>query len=133
MNGKRASLAEARKIVKEISKSRQVKAIYLFGSYAKGKQTPLSDIDICVITAYALEDAEKDNILGNASDTMDISLYEDLPLAVRQRVLNEGKPLFLRDKRFVEDLQWRAFKEYLDFKPIISSYVKKYLPDVRYV
>ena len=39
-----------------------------------------------------------------------------LPLAIRHRVLNEGKPLFVRDKRFVEDLRWKAFKEYIDFK-----------------
>jgi len=133
MNGKRASLAEAIKIVKEISKSKHVKAIYLFGSYANGKQTPLSDIDICVITGYGIEEAKKEDILSNASGTIDISLYEDLPLSIRWRVLNDGKPLFLRDKRFAEDLRWRAFKEYIDFKPIISSYVKKYLPGAHYV
>ncbi|MDI6737775.1 MAG: nucleotidyltransferase domain-containing protein [Nanoarchaeota archaeon] len=133
MNGKRASLEDAMKIAKDISKSRRVKAVYLFGSYARGTQTPISDIDICVITGYSLKETEKNDILSNASDTIDILLYEDLPVAIRQRVLNEGKPLFVRDKRFVDDLRWKAFKEYIDFKPIISSYVKKYLPGVHYV
>ncbi len=117
-----ASLKQAKKVARDISKNKQVKAIYLFGSYARGTQTPLSDIDICVITEYNSKKSDKNSILGNASDTIDILLYEDLPLAIRHRVLNEGKPLFVRDKRFVEDLRWKAFKEYIDFKPIISSY-----------
>ena len=47
-----ASLKQAKKVARDISKNKQVKAIYLFGSYARGTQTPLSDIDICVITEY---------------------------------------------------------------------------------
>lgn len=133
MKGKRASLDDAIKITKDISKNKQVKAIFMFGSYAKGTQTPLSDIDICVITEYNAKKAEKGYILSSASGTIDVHLYDDLPPAIRWRVLNEGKPLLIRDKKFVEDLRWRAFKDYIDFKPIISSYVRKYLPGAHYV
>jgi len=41
---------EIDKIIEEIKKEINTKAIYVFGSYAKGEQTADSDLDVCVIT-----------------------------------------------------------------------------------
>ncbi len=41
--------------LERLEKIKAVKAVYLFGSLAKKKATPLSDIDICVITTDADE------------------------------------------------------------------------------
>ena len=38
-------------ITKDLKKIKHVKAAILFGSYARGNQKPISDIDICVLTS----------------------------------------------------------------------------------
>lgn len=121
-----------KKIAGIIAKNKKVMAVYLFGSYAAGKQTPLSDIDVCVI-ASGIKEKEKKGILSNAYRDVDIVLFEDLPFAVRWRVLNEGKAIYVKDKRLVESLKWRAFKDYTDFKPILRRHMRALLPGVHYV
>jgi predicted nucleotidyltransferase len=121
-----------KKIVSDISTNKRVLGIYLFGSQAKNKTTPLSDIDICVL-ASNLNDEEKASLLGNSSRKVDVVLFEDLPFNVRWKVFREGKELYLKDKEAVESIKWRTFKDYQDFKPIIKRQMEDLLPGVAYV
>lgn len=41
---------------REVAKHLPVKAVYLYGSYSKGTQTPTSDIDIAVIVSEVSND-----------------------------------------------------------------------------
>lgn len=133
MNPKTRKLpSNIHKIINDISKNRKVLAVYLFGSMATGKVTPLSDTDICVI-AFNLNEKEKTEILGNSSDKVDLVLFENLPFNLRWKILNKGKELYLKDKDLVETIKWRAFKDYQDFKPIIRRQMMEYLPGVAYV
>ncbi len=118
-------------LAREIAKCKRVVAVYLFGSYAAGKGTKLSDIDICVI-APGSTDAEKSEIQGHGSKKIDIVLFDELPFTIRWRVLEEGKLLYSRDTRFLADLRLRTFKNYMDFKPIIRKQMKEFLPGVGY-
>lgn len=120
-----------KKIIREISGKKGIEAVYLFGSYAKGNPTPMSDIDICVISRHISEE-EKRAILSNASRKVDIVLFDDLPFGIRWRVLNEGKPLYVKEKKNIEYLKWRAFKDYMDFKPIIRRRLQDILPGVKH-
>jgi len=124
--------ANVYKIVEDISRIRKVLAVYLFGSMATGKITPLSDIDICVI-AFDLTEQEKASIRGNSSRTVDLVLFEDLPFNLRWKIFCEGKELYLKDKEKVEQLSWRTFKDYQDFKPIIKRQMESLFPGVAYV
>jgi predicted nucleotidyltransferase len=72
----------------------EVIAVFLYGSVARGEKKPLSDIDICVITGKGISRAEKERILVHASPTLDITLFWDLPLPIRFRVLREGRLLW---------------------------------------
>ena len=119
------------RLVGEISRYKRVVAVYLFGSHAKGKATALSDIDICII-APASTDAEKSEIGGYASEKIDIVFFDELPFTIQWRVLEEGKLLYSRDKRFLADLWSRTFKNYMDFKPIIRKQMREFLPGVEY-
>ncbi|MBU2637447.1 MAG: nucleotidyltransferase domain-containing protein [Nanoarchaeota archaeon] len=121
-----------KKIAAALSKNRKILAVYLFGSHAAGKATPLSDIDICVI-APGINEKEKMEILSNAYRNVDIVMFDELPFAARWRVLNEGEALYAKDRKFVESLKWRAFKDYTDFKPILRRHMQKLLPGVQYV
>jgi predicted nucleotidyltransferase len=69
-------------------------AILLYGSVARGEEKPISDIDLCVIAERGIPRAERERILSHASPTLDITLFWDLPLPIRFRVLREGKLLW---------------------------------------
>ncbi len=104
------------KIIEPFKKNRDVISIYLFGSYARGREKPSSDIDICVITD---KHANRDEILSNSSKKIDISIFHELPLTMRFRVIKEGKLLFSRDELKLHRIIVATIRSYLDFKPHI--------------
>jgi predicted nucleotidyltransferase len=79
--------------VSGIPKERVI-AIFLYGSVARGEEKPMSDIDIAVVTERGISRAEKERILVHAFPKIDITLFRDLPLPIRFRVLKEGKLLW---------------------------------------
>ena len=105
-----------------------ITAAYLFGSWARGRTHPLSDVDV----AYLGTDSETEEQLYD-------SLYESLqrllgegnfdlvplrrtPLHLQFHVAMEGMLLIARDARAVEDFSARAIARYLDFKPYRDAY-----------
>ncbi len=111
------------KIAKEIGRIKNVRAVYLFGSYATGKNFPFSDIDLCIIGN--LSQKEKYAALSSLSDNLDISFFEDLPIYIKIRVFREGKPLYIKDKDFINFVKVKTIKKYLDFRKIINRYTKE--------
>lgn len=107
----------------------EVKAIYLFGSYATGKQKPVSDIDICVITEKNIPTSKKLEILSYAGRKVEISLFYDLPISVKAKIFREGLPLFYRDRRLLADAKLSTMKEYLDFRPVLDRFTQLYIGD----
>ena len=112
------------KIIEPFKKNRGVISIYLFGSYARGREKPFSDIDICVI---ADKDADRDEILSHSSKKIDISIFHDLPLSMRFRVIKEGKLLFSRDELKLHRIIVATIRSYLDFKPHILRRTERVL------
>ena len=112
---------DVQKIASEIGKIKNVIAVYLFGSYARGKTHSLSDIDICVIMNKPNEKS-MDKIISYDSDNLEISFFHMLPLAIRFRVFGEGKPLIVNDSSVVDVLKIATWKNYLDIKPLINLY-----------
>jgi len=108
-------------IIEPLMKNRDVLTIYLFGSYARGREKPFSDIDICVV---ADRDANRDEILSHSSKKIDISVFHDLPLSMRFRVIKEGKLLFSRDELKLHRTIVATIKSYLDFKPHIMRRIE---------
>lgn len=109
-----------RAVVAALRKTKAVKTIILFGSYARGEQKPLSDIDICVITERDIPDALKTHIASFASDGVEISFFWDLPPFIRYNALRDGKILLNRDKKFTHNAVVATMSEYLDFQHIIK-------------
>lgn len=102
-------------IIKKLSKFREVEAIYLFGSVARGNTHKLSDIDICVIEKKGAE-------IIYFEEGFDIVSFWNMPLAIRFRIFKEGKALFVRDKMYIDRVKINTLREYLDFKPLIDRY-----------
>ncbi|ADT83606.1 type VII toxin-antitoxin system MntA family adenylyltransferase antitoxin [Thermococcus barophilus] len=117
-------------VVEELKLYPWIIAVYLFGSQATGKAKPYSDYDICVITEPKITKAQRREILSFSSRKIDISIFWDLPIYIRFRVLSEGKPLFVRDEKKLHRIKARAFKEYWDFKPLLERHLKRVLSNV---
>jgi len=117
---------EFKKIIRQLKDIKEIKAIYLFGSVAKERATPVSDIDICVITDKISEDL-KAKISSVSSEKINLSLFWDLPINIQIRIFKEGKKIFVRDEKFLSSLRSETISRFLDFKPIIKRYYKKAL------
>jgi predicted nucleotidyltransferase len=117
------------KIVRELKKNKAVEAIYLFGSHARGTQLPFSDIDICVVTQKGIPLYAKAGLVSGSSQKIEITAFWDMPVYIRYRVLKEGKPLFVRDREFVNRVTIETLREYFDFRPVIERFSEEYFGD----
>ena len=89
------TINELRSIVAPIAKQHNVRSVYLFGSYARGSATSVSDVDLCV-DAPAMRGMFA---LG--------SLYADLEDALRKELdlITLGSLKYNTDSRFIENLR----------------------------
>ena len=113
-------------MVDELKNNNEVAAIYLFGSYAKGKPKPYSDVDICVITPKISKYVQR-KILSYSSSKVDLSLFDQLPLYIQYRVFKDGKALFVRNPLQLQQIKVKTTLHYLDFKPLLMRHFKKVL------
>lgn len=111
-------------LVNKIKREKGVDAIYLFGSQASGRPKPYSDIDLCVITG---KNAKRESILSNSSDKIDTSIFWDLPLNIRFRVLRDGRPLYVKNRLNMHRIEVGTVLSYLDFKPLLERHFSRFL------
>jgi predicted nucleotidyltransferase len=109
----------------------QVVALYLFGSFARGSEGPLSDVDLALLLDPAVPRAQFarltldyltaiNRLLG--TDEVSFILLNDAPLTFRYEVVRTGK--ILVDNRPEVRLAFEVRTEdlYMDFKPAIDRY-----------
>jgi len=117
----------AEKIADQIKKIKGVQAVILFGSYARGEQKLISDIDICVIADKKIPEKTKAEIASFSSKKLDVSIFWDLPPSVRFRAIKEGKVLSSVGREFLHEAEVRTVLEYLDFKHILDRNIYRVL------
>jgi predicted nucleotidyltransferase len=113
-----------KKLIEKIRKEKNVNAIILFGSYAKKRATPISDIDICVILKK-IDEKTKSRISALENEKIQIVFWDEIHLALKFRVLKEGKVLYVKDINFLNSLKAETISRFLDFKPILERYYEK--------
>lgn len=120
---------------------RDVAAAYVYGSTARGRATPLSDVDVALLYAADVTDARRRRRVASrvaaalAEETgakrVEIRDIEDLPLAVQGEVLSGGVRACSTDDvrrvRFETDVRQR----YLDFLPFRGASVAPALEALR--
>ena len=117
-------MQELKAVVERISSFKEVAAILLFGSCAKGRATRLSDIDICVVLKKKSKEL-KARIEALSNEKVQISFFDEVPYAVRFRILKEGKLLFLRDELFFNHIKSQTISMFLDYRRILDNYYRK--------
>ena len=102
-----------------------VLALILFGSAARGQQRPFSDIDLCIVTAGDIPENERLDLKGYGSQKIEIHLLDELPLAIRFRVIREGKLIFCKDGLAFHRIVADTIREYLDSASLIHMHSRR--------
>lgn len=119
------ALARLPGLIGLISKDRQVLALLLTGSSAKGRVTPLSDLDFAVLLPRSLNRqarikkhldliGEFNRFLG--TDEIDLVLLNDAPSRMICNILNNGRLLHCRNKQELVDFLEYHRQMFLDFR-----------------
>ncbi len=111
-------------VVEDLKQQDAVLALILFGSVARGCERPFSDIDLCIVTGYGTPEAVRAELLGYGSGKIDVSIFSELPVQIRFRVMREGKVLFVRDPLALHRILASSVREYLDIAPLIRRYCR---------
>ncbi len=112
---------EVARIVEEIPKEGVI-AVILFGSHATGKAGPLSDIDLCIVTDRAATESQMNELLSVGSRIIEVSLFWDLPLTIRFRVIRDGIILYCRSPELFHRITVDTVRQYLDVEPLIRKH-----------
>jgi len=113
---------------------------YLLGSQARGRAHALSDVDIAVLLAGSLDKKQRFDaclkLMAELSrllrrDEVDVVILNDVPVALRYRVLRDGVLLSCRDHDRMIDFRLRTVNEYLDFKPILMRHERAIIVKAR--
>ena len=108
----------------------EVLEAYLFGSRARGRARPRSDVDVAV---YIDEGRARDGVWGYRAqlatelmgalrtDDVDVVVLNRAPILLYHRVLRDGVRLFSRDLRATTTRAGRALSRYFDFLPQLDK------------
>lgn len=114
--------AEITPIVEELQAHDAVLGLILFGSVARGCARPFSDVDLAIVTEKTIPDAVRMDLLSYGSETIDVSIFADLPLPIRFRVIRDGKILFVKDPLTLHRMKTATVREYLDYEPFLRRH-----------
>ncbi len=114
------------KLLKQSNVFDSLNFIVVYGSVSKNKQTPLSDIDVCISLSLLIKERTKLRLklLSNLPEKFDLQIFEDLPIYLKKEVL-QGELLYCKNKKNLINLSLEIIKEYEDFKPIYDYYLAK--------
>lgn len=118
------NLPEIKRKLAPIFKKRQVALAYLFGSHARGRVTPLSDVDVAVVFAKAVPHQEYfDRELELMSDIGDVFHVDRVDIVnletnksplLKHRAVFYGKPIYVKDEIQRFNLEHSIMRVYED-------------------
>ncbi len=102
----------------------EVVVAYLFGSAARGRAGPLSDLDVAVLLGEGADPASAQlDLIGDlaaatGTDRVDVVVLNEAPSELAFRVLRDGRLLLCRDDAARVRHRVRTILEYLDLEPL---------------
>lgn len=114
-------------LVDRARNDRDVLAVMLFGSAARGPLHPGSDLDVCLVLyprGWTPQEWARKRLRYVEAFDLDVHLFQALPLYIRHRVLKEGRVLLVKDEDMLYALAFRTAQEFDDFKHIYYEYLE---------
>lgn len=116
-------------VAKEIMPKHGVSLAYLHGSQAAGTATPLSDVDVAILTNLALSRRDRlrleltlEHELGiRCPGDFDVRSLNSAPLEVQGRVVQTGRLLYASDEPTRVDFEATVRDRYFDFLPVVRQ------------
>jgi predicted nucleotidyltransferase len=115
-------------------------AVYLFGSLARGRAHPRSDVDIAILLVPMDAEAAFDRRLRLmeelrrfADREVDVIVLNIAPLLLQHQVLKHGRLLYERDRLARAEFEVRAGKIYADLKPMNDFFTQALFKDIKEV
>lgn len=112
------------KLAQVFTRHPEVMAVYLFGSYAEGRERPDSDIDLAILPANSDARKHKLNVLSDlveaGYENVDLVYLDTDDVVVRHQAVRLNQviyhtPAFKRGETYS-----RIVREYLDFRPYLE-------------
>lgn len=117
-----------KKVVEAVRKDPGVLALLFYGSAARGENILTSDLDFSLVLPpgrHTALDLSRKKLEYASMFPGHISIFQQLPLYIRQRVLREGKILFCRDADTLYEVAFATIREFADFEPTYLEYLKE--------
>jgi predicted nucleotidyltransferase len=120
------------RLVARAERDPDVLAVFLFGSHVRREATSRSDVDICLVLASAdgaPRDGTRAQLAYLSEFDLDVAVFQRVPLAMRSRILKDGKLLFVRDEDALYALAIRTVRAWGDFRHIHQRYLDEVARD----
>lgn len=107
-------------LLKKAKKDKDIVAVMLFGSAARGEK--YRDIDVALLlrpkkhTSSEMFDIQL-KYAAISDKLLDVSVFQQLPLYIQKRVLKEGKIILCKDEEALYDVVFMSIKAFEDFMP----------------
>ncbi len=120
-------MKELKQIAEKAKKDKEILAVIVFGSFARGEK--FEDIDVCLVLdkKYDSLKMSRKALQFSVLDKLDVHVFQQLPLYIRPRIFKEGKLIFCRNYDSLHDIAIQTMREFEDFKPIYQSHVEAVL------
>ncbi len=121
-----------KEVVKKLREFEFIHTIVLFGSRAKGIGSEGSDFDICAVLDQGKELTLKERIAleNSLPETVDLSLFQELPINVKKRIFQEGEVLYSKDLYHFLTLGKETDFEYSKYKEFKVDYHRSVMKKV---
>lgn len=126
-------------LAEKMSAFPEVAAVYLYGSFARGRPRRLSDVDIAVLVGG--DGKNRDplailNYVGAAvdaleTDRVDLVILNEVPVVLRHEIFRHGRAVFVHDREALSRFREASMREYLDTIPLRREYAEAYFRRIR--
>jgi predicted nucleotidyltransferase len=116
------------KVVRAAREAQDILAVILFGSSARGENSSTSDLDLCLVlmpNSYSGLELSKIKLRYASQFPAHMSIFQQIPLYMKKRVLQEGKILLCRDDDALYEVAFKTIREYSHFAPTYREYLKE--------
>ncbi len=119
-------MKELTPLLKKAKSDKGVIAVALFGSYARNE--PYRDLDVCLFLTpqkyTKIELSQKRMDYMQDDETIDVQVFQQLPLYIQIRILKDAKILYCRDMDALYDIYFATLREYDHYKYIYEGYLE---------